>query len=247
MINQIQEGLNRHLIEFTNNCDYEWLGIFLFGSQNYGLGDESSDIDTYIIYFPPSRDTPMLTKYFDNGEQSNAISIYDFYYNLKQMNFITLEMLFTPYFILNPKYEEWWHILLSYRDKIAYMDKNKWLIEFERLVLMTEDRFIHETTMDIENLKKDGYAFKPLYHLLRLRDMVDKYNLDEPYQEILLPRCLDYIKQLKNNHSLLSPEDAYKLVRHLVYESREHCFIEQKYSTDLITQHKVYKHFKQLI
>jgi hypothetical protein len=52
-MNKIQERLQEHLdYALANKPCKDYFGIFLFGSQNYGLSDDYSDIDSRMIYFP---------------------------------------------------------------------------------------------------------------------------------------------------------------------------------------------------
>jgi hypothetical protein len=43
---------------------YDLFGVFLFGSQNYGLNHNGSDIDAYAIYFSTSKANAEQTTYF---------------------------------------------------------------------------------------------------------------------------------------------------------------------------------------
>ena len=50
--NKIMSRIREHLAYYEAHYSNEWVGIFLQGSQNYGLDYEDSDIDTKIIVLP---------------------------------------------------------------------------------------------------------------------------------------------------------------------------------------------------
>ena len=89
---------------------YEVLGVFLYGSDNYGLSDEQSDIDTKAIIIPKFDDLVFNREYVSDTFIENDNSLMDvkdirfmFKIYLKQ-NINFLETLFTPYCELNPEY-----------------------------------------------------------------------------------------------------------------------------------------------
>jgi DNA polymerase sigma len=47
-----QQRLKEHLFYFSEHCEDDWFGIFLFGSQNQGLNHEGSDVDSRVISIP---------------------------------------------------------------------------------------------------------------------------------------------------------------------------------------------------
>lgn len=52
----IESRLREHLNHYLKTYPNDWIGIFLQGSQNYGLDYETSDIDTKIIVLPSLED-----------------------------------------------------------------------------------------------------------------------------------------------------------------------------------------------
>ena len=53
---RIQTRIQQHLDYYKQHYSNEWVGIFLQGSQNYGLDTDKSDIDTKIIVLPSFED-----------------------------------------------------------------------------------------------------------------------------------------------------------------------------------------------
>jgi predicted nucleotidyltransferase len=101
------------------------VGIFLQGSQNYGLDTENSDIDTKLIVTPTFNDLafnlkPVSTTHIrENNEHIDFKDIRLMLQTFRKHNINFIEILFTPYYILNPKYEYFWEQLIAKREMIA--------------------------------------------------------------------------------------------------------------------------------
>ena len=84
------------------------VGIFLQGSQNYGLETEDSDIDTKLITTPTLNDLiynrkPMSTTHFRiNKEHIDFKDIRLMFDTFRKQNLNFIEILFTNYKIINP-------------------------------------------------------------------------------------------------------------------------------------------------
>ena len=83
-----------------------FVGIFLQGSQNYGLDFEGSDVDTKMLINPSLDDLvfarqPISTTHVrENNEHIDIKDIRLYIQLFKKVNLNFLEILFTPYFIL---------------------------------------------------------------------------------------------------------------------------------------------------
>ena len=99
----------------------------LFGSQNYGLNEENSDVDTKSLIIPSATDWLWSTV----GEANYVISMPDGSHSelkpvismFKQwikgaQNF--MEILYTPYIDINPEYEWLYSDLINTADYIAH-------------------------------------------------------------------------------------------------------------------------------
>lgn len=90
------------------------LGVFLYGSQNYNLDNEESDVDSRAIIIPTLHevlfDKPISTTIeLGNGEQIDVKDIREMIKCFEKQNVTFLEILFTDYFILNKKYIDYWN------------------------------------------------------------------------------------------------------------------------------------------
>lgn len=88
------------------------VGIFLQGSQNYGLDYEGSDVDTKLIVLPSFDDVvfnrkPVSTTHVRSNDEHidwKDIRLYMDTFVKQNLNF--LEILFTDYSIINPEYAQ---------------------------------------------------------------------------------------------------------------------------------------------
>lgn len=243
-IKKIVDKLN-FCYNYVKEKNYDVLGAFLFGSQNYNLSDELSDIDVKVIVVPTLRDiiekrNPTSTTLV--LEDNSHIDLKDirvmFECYLKQnVNF--LETLFTPFFIINPKYQEEWD-RISYNESIPYYDiyrgvqaifgdmKNK----YKSLYKLSP-----HTQSDIE---KYGYSLKDFHHIKRLEDFLPRYIKDEEkYADILIPKNLEEIRSYKrkalplNQVEILS-KTAMEKTQELVNSLNSESFLKNEKALELL-------------
>lgn len=120
----LTEHFQKILIDYPN---YKFLGIFLYGSQNYGLATEDSDVDSIAIVIPSIEDIilrkPICKEItFENKEHCNIKDIREVVKEWKKQSLQALEILFTDYFIVKPEYVSYWNHFLNIRDDITHYD-----------------------------------------------------------------------------------------------------------------------------
>ena len=121
---KILARMNEHLISVLESKK-EWVGLFLQGSQNYNLDYEGSDIDTKVIVLPSFEDFVLMRKpisythIMENNEHVDFKDIRLMFECIKKQNVNFVEILFTPYVILNPKYQSLFQPVLDARERIA--------------------------------------------------------------------------------------------------------------------------------
>lgn len=184
------------LLKYKNNLEkdgYTVLYLGLYGSQNYNVDDEQSDIDAKVIVLPKLDDiifrkTVSFVKEFDEG----ACDIKDLitYYNVvKKGNFSFLEPFYTQYF-LGDTY---------LRCLFKQIPVNKMSI----LGGMLEKRkaLTHEYPSKIEEFKMFGCDPKQYHHIVRLYDMAfaeQKYGLTKTYPYLKYKDTqAEYMKAIK--------------------------------------------------
>ena len=125
----IKEHLEAVLEEGYNESQI--LGVFLYGSQNYGTNISSSDVDTKCILIPTLEDLclrrPVSKEiHLENGEHCDVKDIREIVANFRKQNINFLEILYTPYFWINPMYEKvWFDCLVNNREFISHYDMNR--------------------------------------------------------------------------------------------------------------------------
>ena len=157
------------------------LGIFAYGSMNYGFFDiDKSDVDTKVIFIPTFEefclDKGWLSKelHMENGEHIEIKDIRHMREMWQKQNINFIELLYTDYFILNPKYEQLFnHYFKDNREDIAHYDREKTLKSISGQAL-------HTLSQGREDDKK-------LYNVFRLHYFLQMYLLDMPYEECLKP------------------------------------------------------------
>ena len=98
------------------------------GSTNYGLDTEESDIDTKLIVLPSWEDIvfakdPMSKTYIRaNEEHIDFKDIRLMFKTFRKQNINFLEILFTKYRIINPKYAKFWEVIDANKELIAHYD-----------------------------------------------------------------------------------------------------------------------------
>lgn len=166
----------KHMAEMANiEASREVFGYFLYGSQNYGLADENSDIDMYCITVPSYKE--ILFGYNKNatfkigGTNDNKITtknLIDFFKELDKGNFSTIELLFTSYVIINEKYIEEWEKLRNMRFSFLQGNPAKTM----NSILGQANSYLNIAR---EKEKKEVSNGKSLANHLRLMDSADKY------------------------------------------------------------------------
>ena len=169
------------------------VGIFLQGSQNYGLEIETSDVDTKCILTPTFKEIvmgkPMIstTHILKNNEHLDAKDIRSYISCFKKQNLNFLEILFTDYYIINPLYKAEWNRLVAAREEIAHMNPWRAVKSMKGVALEKYHAMEHEYPSKVEVLAKFGYDPKQLHHLARVDNYETRYIAGESYESCLKP------------------------------------------------------------
>lgn len=124
--NEIMNRLYDHL-EFALNKypDKDWFVIALQGSQNYGVADENSDIDSKLLILPNMKDLVLdkaavsHTVVLPNDEHCDVKDTRNYFHIFRKSNINFVEILFTDYWIVNPKYQDLWLELRARNEELA--------------------------------------------------------------------------------------------------------------------------------
>ena len=205
----INYRLAKHLEAISDK--YEVVGVFLQGSQNYELDiyedDYKSDVDTKAIVLPSfedivyNRPPASTTIVLDNNEHVDVKDVRLMFDNFKKQNTSFIEILFTPYKIINAQYAELLQPIFDNAERIARLDYNKAL---SCIAGMSEQKRValkHPYPTIIDKIKKFGYDPKQLHHIYRLNDFIKKFISGMSYAECLIPDDKDYLIRIKKGTS----------------------------------------------
>lgn len=220
----IMEKVRAHYIE---SCCYffepQIVGIFLQGSQNYGLDTPSSDVDTKLIVVPTFREIAMNKKpvshthILPNEEHIDFKDVRLYMQTFRKQNLNFLEILFTPYFIVNPIYKKQWNRLIETREDIAHMNPYRSVKSMVGVALEKYHAMEHEYPSKVEIIRKYGYDGKQLHHLVRVEEYLERYINGEPYVNCLISRQPEFLKDIKlQKYSLVDAREmANKSLAHI--------------------------------
>lgn len=203
----VMEQVQRHYNEALKIYKKEQIiGIFVQGSTNYGLDTENSDIDTKCILAPTFYDIamakPMIstTHILDNNEHIDAKDIRAYFSCFRKQNLNFLEILFTPYFIVNPLYINEWIKLVDYREMIAHMNPYRAVKSMKGIALEKYHAMEHRYPSKVDIIDKMGYDPKQLHHLARVDNYLTRYIAGDTYENCLVPdeKTSQFLLDIKN-------------------------------------------------
>lgn len=206
MIKEINSRLKEDF-EYLTEEGYEVLGVFLFGSQNYHTNTSTSDIDVKAIVIPSVQqmifgdiETHVAIPR-DNGE----LTVYDLnfmHYNFKKQNINFIEILFTKYRYINPKYEDLYCEMFELREEIARLNEFRSVHAQMGNLKNKMSKVFHKVPSNEHRIEKYGYDNKALSDILRYEDFMTRYIKGVPYCECLIPENHKYLTSLKINPEL---------------------------------------------
>ena len=213
IMNGVKEHYEEALTIFPEN---RIVGVFYQGSANYGLDYEKSDVDTKCILVPTFEDIafnrkPISTTHIlDNNEHLDAKDIRLYINCFKKQNLNFLEILFTPYKIVNPQYAEFWQKLVDAREAIAHYDIHRSIKSMKGIALEKYHAMEHKYPSKVDIIEKYSYDSKQLHHLLRVEEYLRRYVNGESYESCLIPTEFQskILRAIKEDNGLLSLEEA---------------------------------------
>ena len=169
--------------------EYTVLGVFLYGSQNYNLATEDSDIDTKAIVVPSLRDLVFKQPVsrvikFEHGE-CDVKDIREMISNYKKQNVNFIETLFTTHYIVSPAFEQDVAALRVHREKISRLDEKRALACMNGLMQQSLKRMVNRTDATAEDIDRYGYHRKSLMNVCKMAEMISKYTRGFLYKDVL--------------------------------------------------------------
>lgn len=155
----------------------EILGVFCYGSQNYGFADEHSDVDSKAIIIPKFYDLcflPPVSKeiHLENGEHCEVKDIREIIKMFCKQNLNFVEILFTEYCYINPEYEALWNFYFKqHGERIAHYNPMQTVMSICGQAMHT--------------LKQNPTDGKKFADGLRMYNFLTEYLHDKPYAEAM--------------------------------------------------------------
>lgn len=206
----IMEQLNRHYQEaLTLFPEDRIVGVFLQGSQNYGLDYEGSDIDTKCIVLPTLEDLifnrkPVSTTHvLPNEEHLDLKDVRLYFQTFRKQNLNFMEILFTKYKIVNPTYEPMWNRLIENNEQIARYNPVGAVKTMKGIAMEKYHAMEHRYPSKVDLIDSIGYDPKQLHHLLRVEEYLYRYLSGEKYADCLYSRMGDFLQSVKNTKNLV--------------------------------------------
>ena len=200
IMDRVREHYNEALEYFPED---RIVCLVLQGSQNYGLDYEGSDIDTKLIVTPTFKEIAMNRKAVStthiraNDEHIDFKDIRLYIQTFRKQNLNFLEILFSPYTIINPMYSEQWNRLISAREEIAHYNLPQAIKSMRGIAKEKYFAMEHHYPARMEWINKFGYDPKQFHHLKRVEEYLERYINGELYIDCLSPKEPELLKSIK--------------------------------------------------
>lgn len=215
---KIMKRVQEHY-DYLQAKGFEIVFLALQGSQNYGLDiyedDYMSDIDTKAVVLPTFGDFVNEKKGYSNtlilsnNEHIDVKDIRVMFECFKKQNINFLEILFTNYKIINPKYKNLIQPLFDNAERIAHLNTNQAIRCMAGMSMEKLKALQHPYPGIIEKIEKYNYDPKQLHHILRMNDFIKEYINNVPFKECLISKRSLYLKEIKKG--ILPVKEAVKL------------------------------------
>ena len=201
MEQKITHSLNSHLTRVNENHTLIYIG--LYGSQNYGLATEESDVDTKAIILPSVSDIALGKKMvshtlsFDDGAQCDVKDVRYMIHNFLKQNINFLEILFTEHYYFNAKYYNFVNFLRENAERIAHYNPVACIRAMYGMAIEKYKALEKITPASQLKIEKWGYDPKQLLHIVRLREFMEDYLKGKTFAQCLDCGHKEYLMKIK--------------------------------------------------
>lgn len=206
---------------YVTSLGHNVLGVFLQGSQNYHLDYEGSDIDTKVIIVPSFEDFCLnkkpvsTTLILPSNEHIDLKDIRLMHDCFRKQNINFLEILFTEYKYLNPRYADIYQEMFDNAEKIAHYNNYKVVSSVAGMVYEKRKALCHPYENLKAKIEKYGYDNKQLHHMMRCQEFLHRYINGTPYAECLIPTEPEFLTRVKSSY-IFSLQEALDKADNLV-------------------------------
>lgn len=214
----INKRLHEHCLYGLNTYNKDWFVICVQGSQNYGLADENSDLDSKMLLIPSLEDIVLNKKPIshtlempDNQEHIDCKDVRDYFKIFRKSNINFVEILFTDYWIVNHKYADLWLELRSHAEELARINPYAAVSCMKGMAHEKYHALCHEYPSRMAWIEKYGYDPKQLSHLCRIDKFLTYYIKGTPYKDCIKvqdEKLKKFFLSLKRNGNGMSKEAA---------------------------------------
>ena len=199
---EMKENVMRRVIEHANYVDnvygnyYDRFFTALQGSQNYGLDDAESDVDTKTLVIPSVSSlildkkristTLIVDPTIEHADVKDTREMFDCF---RKQNINFLEILFTPYVDVNPLLVNHYNELYNHREDIAHLNLYQGLRAMVGHLMEKYYAFDHPYPSIADKIEKFGYDPKQLHHMVRFKEFLIRFfQKGESYEACLTPK-----------------------------------------------------------
>lgn len=230
----VSERMDEHMDEaLTLFSGDRIVGLFLQGSQNYGLDLPTSDVDTKLIVVPTFKDIalnrkPVSTTHVrKNDEHIDLKDIRLYIETFRKQNLNFLEILFTDHFLVNSLYADQWARLVHAREQIARMNPHRAVKSMKGIAMEKFHAMEHPYPTKLDLIEKYGFDGKQVHHLIRVDDYLTRYIAGESYKDCLRPsgHLVERMMAYKRHEIPLAEarEEAKEVLAHTTKIADEFC------------------------
>lgn len=202
---EVQKQVKCHYDKLVD-LGYNVVGVFLYGSQNYELDYEKSDVDTKAIVLQTLNDIVLnrqpVSTTVNMGDNClcDVKDVRKMFECFKKQNINFIELLFTEYFVLNPIYKSLYRPMLDNAEIIARYNNYAGVNCMSGMALEKYNALTHPYPSIMDKIEKYGCDPKQLHHILRIKDFIVRYCEGEKYRTILTPKNKEELLDIKVNY-----------------------------------------------
>lgn len=200
---QVEDHLIESRVNFYNN---QIAFIALQGSQNYGLDTPKSDVDTKLILLPSLDDLifnkkAVSTTYVrGNNEHTDWKDLRLMFQTFRKQNLNFVEVLYSPWILVNKTYVEELRPLFEQRDLIGHYSPYMAIKTMKGIALNKYDAMEKQTPAHDAEIVRFGYSPKELHHLIRITTFMEDFLNGYAYEDCLKPINSEWLKEVKLGH-----------------------------------------------
>lgn len=186
----------------------DWFLIAVNGSHNYDLSTPASDVDTKFLTIPSldqllyKSPTNYLHVMQDNGEHTEVKDIRSYVHTMLKQNINFVETLYAQVVYVNPKYKQYWDMIVDMRDAISSCNPIAAVKCMQGMAHQKRKDMVTETPGRAESIRLFGYDKKSFHHIVRLSCFAGRYMRGDSYTDCLtnpdLPELKSFLKNIKS-------------------------------------------------